>query len=127
LAFRPAILDRRVLILDGADFLQALAERCEERNKLLRNPIIGIAACCARATSGHATIGLPNSLMNSRRLMGFNPSTFAGRCGVVRYSKISAPMSALGQKRTLKRLRPMSALPPKADIACGQLDVRFVP
>src|SRR5262245_17550331 len=25
-------------------------------------------------------------------------------------------MSALGQKRTLKRLRPMSALPPKADM-----------
>jgi len=25
-------------------------------------------------------------------------------------------MSALGQKRTLKRLHPMSALPPKADI-----------
>ena len=26
-------------------------------------------------------------------------------------------MSALGQKRTLMRLKPMSALPPKADIA----------
>jgi hypothetical protein len=36
-------------------------------------------------------------------------------------------MSALGQKRTLKRLVPMSALPPKADIAGRQLDVRFVP
>jgi hypothetical protein len=31
------------------------------------------------------------------------------------------------QNRTLKRLRPMSALPPKADIAERQLDVRFVP
>jgi hypothetical protein len=37
------------------------------------------------------------------------------------------PMSALGQKRTLPRLRVMSALPPKADIAGRQLDVRFVP
>ena len=36
-------------------------------------------------------------------------------------------MSALGQKQTLKRLHPMSALPPKADIAGGQLNVRFVP
>ena len=36
-------------------------------------------------------------------------------------------MSALGQKRTLKRVRPMSALPPKADIAEGNRDVRFVP
>src|SRR5215472_10917521 len=34
---------------------------------------------------------------------------------------------ALGQKRTLKRLRPMSALPPKADIADCDCDVRFVP
>ena len=33
-----------------------------------------------------------------------------------------------GQKQTLKRLDPMSALPtPEADIAEGQLDVRFVP
>jgi hypothetical protein len=36
--------------------------------------------------------------------------------GFVRYSKISAGMSALGQKQTLNRLHPMSALPPKADI-----------
>jgi hypothetical protein len=36
-------------------------------------------------------------------------------------------MSALGHKRTLRRVRAMSALPPKADMdrACG--DVRFVP
>jgi hypothetical protein len=36
-------------------------------------------------------------------------------------------MSALGQKRTLGDVRLMSALPPKADIAGSQLDVRFVP
>jgi hypothetical protein len=36
-------------------------------------------------------------------------------------------MSALGQKQTLHHVRPMSALPPKADIAEKQLDVRFVP
>jgi hypothetical protein len=35
----------------------------------------------------------------------------------VQHSKISLPMSALGHKRTLHRLRPMSALPPKTDIA----------
>src|SRR5262245_44375322 len=33
LPFRPAILDRRVLTLVCAGFLQALAERCEERLK----------------------------------------------------------------------------------------------
>ena len=36
-------------------------------------------------------------------------------------------MSALGHKRTLKRLQPMSALPPKADIGTQPRDVRFVP
>ena len=36
-------------------------------------------------------------------------------------------MSALGQKQTFKRLRLMSALPPKADIDGTRRDVRFVP
>jgi hypothetical protein len=36
-------------------------------------------------------------------------------------------MSALGHKRTSKHARPMSALPPKADIVCRNGDVRFVP
>src|SRR5262245_20986219 len=36
LPFRPAILDRRVLTLGYAGFLQALAERCEERLKPVR-------------------------------------------------------------------------------------------
>jgi hypothetical protein len=33
----------------------------------------------------------------------------------------------LGQKQTLPDISAMSALPPKADIAGQQLDVRFVP
>src|SRR6516165_2249767 len=33
-----------------------------------RNPIIGIAGCCARAASGHAAAP-PSKVMNSRRLM----------------------------------------------------------
>jgi hypothetical protein len=36
-------------------------------------------------------------------------------------------MSALGQKQTSKRLQPMSALPPKADIGRHGGNVRFVP
>src|SRR5215469_1248224 len=36
-------------------------------------------------------------------------------------------MSALGQKQTFKRLRLMSALPPKADIRSLYRHVRFVP
>jgi hypothetical protein len=37
------------------------------------------------------------------------------------------PMSALGQKQTLRCVDPMSALPPKADIADRVRNVRFVP
>jgi hypothetical protein len=36
-------------------------------------------------------------------------------------------MSALGQKQTFGPFIAMSALPPKADIAGRQFDVRFVP
>ena len=36
-------------------------------------------------------------------------------------------MSALGQKQTYSDVWPMSALPPKADIAEHDEDVRFVP
>jgi hypothetical protein len=39
----------------------------------LRKATIGIAGCCPRAVSGHATTVLLKSLMNSRRLMGFIP------------------------------------------------------
>jgi len=36
-------------------------------------------------------------------------------------------MSALGQKQTFPNVRPMSALPPKADIGTHSWDVCFVP
>jgi hypothetical protein len=40
---------------------------------------------------------------------------------------LQVPMSALGQKRTFFEVCAMSALPPKADIAGRQFNVRFVP
>jgi hypothetical protein len=39
-----------------------------------------------------------------------------GSAVILRSSNPEPLMSALGQKRTLERLHPMSALPPKADI-----------
>jgi hypothetical protein len=36
-------------------------------------------------------------------------------------------MSALGQERTLRQARPMSAIPPKADVRTDDQDVCFVP
>src|SRR6516165_8152160 len=75
------------------------------------NPTTGIADCCARAVSDHATTVLLKSLMNSRRLMGFTPLAENHlRASLIRtWSDGHAPhrsmsggvMSALGQKRTL--------------------------
>jgi hypothetical protein len=42
-------------------------------------------------------------------------------------SNLEPSMSALGQKRTFTYLRPMSALPPKADIDQDGCNFRFVP
>ena len=46
--------------------------------------------------------------------------------GVVRHSKIGRPTSAWGQKQTLQSVRPMSALPPKADVDRWLRDALFV-
>jgi len=44
----------------------------------------------------------------------------------VRHSKFGFSTSALGQKQTLRHLRPMSALPPKADMETfGYLEGRL--
>ena len=43
--------------------------RVTRRRATLRNPITGIAGCCARAASGHAAAAPPRSVMNSRRCM----------------------------------------------------------
>src|SRR5262249_2523437 len=47
--------------------------------------------------------------------------------GVLRSSNFFNGMSALGQKQTLRSVRPMSALPPKVDIGTQSWNVRFVP
>ena len=92
LILRPAIFDRDVLALDIACFLQALAE-CESRRvgdrqrcQPCRNPITGIAGCCARAASGHAAAAPPSSVMNSRRLAAWMPPV-----GFVRRNQDSTP------------------------------------
>src|SRR5215467_4201812 len=39
------------------------------RRRAFRNPITGIAGCCARAASGHAADAPPSSVMNSPRVI----------------------------------------------------------
>jgi hypothetical protein len=62
----------RLRILPGLSTVSALphAAAGAAANPAYRNPIIGIAGCCARAASGRYAIAPPISLMNSRRLMG---------------------------------------------------------
>ena len=70
---RPAILDRHVLTLDIAGSrsdpggTRRQGARRVTGDQPLRNPITGIAGCCARAASGHAAAAPPRSVMNSRR------------------------------------------------------------
>src|SRR5215472_16740690 len=93
------------------------------------NATTGIAGCCARAARGHPAAAPPTSVMNSRRLTGWPLRLLlyhAVSC-IVHHGKVWVPMSALGQKQTLQSLRPMSAIPPKADIDRYECYVRFVP
>jgi hypothetical protein len=95
--------------------------------------IAGLAGCCARTESGHATAAPLTSVMNSRRLiaaprLNTNHRT-AVTCpleGVARHA-----MSALGHKRTFAAQNRMSALPliatAKADICVSNRHVRFTP
>src|SRR5262249_11952941 len=104
---------------------------------LLRNPITGIAACCARAVSGHATTVLLRSLMNSRRLMASPaPRTKSGIKDYHIFGSRTVPFVApkrnrnnvrFGSKADIRGVRAMSALPPKADMDQSGCDVRFVP
>ena len=56
ISFRPWRNPRRDSAMPSGDWL-------------LRNPITGIAGCCARAASGHAAAAPPSSVMNSRRFI----------------------------------------------------------
>jgi hypothetical protein len=63
---------------------------------LPRSPISGIVGCCARAPSGHITVALPRSVMNSRRphwlpsSRGLHPTTSLSESCVVHNSKIGS-------------------------------------
>jgi hypothetical protein len=58
------------------------------------------------------------------RAPGLGHRIVAGLTGTL---EVAGEMSALGQKRTLRRVQTMSALPPKADISAFLSDVRFTP
>src|SRR5215475_11318742 len=58
---------------------------------LLRNPITGIAACCARAVSGHAAVAPPIKAMNERRLVCRERSIVRGDEGRIMTRPSSRP------------------------------------
>ena len=115
LAFCPSVFDRNVLALNITDFLQAQAKRTQKSARmasgdaLLRNPITGIAGCCARAASGHAAAAPPRRLMNSRRrisapklrgrhCIGSNGYFDRAQTGHQNHCRGAQPMSLMGQK-----------------------------
>ena len=79
LIIRPAIFDRDVLRPRHSRLRSSLGgirprwSRRVPSGTLLRNPITGIAGCCARAASGHAAAAPPSSVMNSRRCIIRSP------------------------------------------------------
>jgi hypothetical protein len=100
-----------------------------------------IADCCASAASGHAIAEPTITLMNCvvalcplvqdlRRQYGDYSSNLRqakwGSGLTLHGNNSDALMSATGQKQTLGKVRLMSALPPKADIALGNWHVCFV-
>src|SRR5215831_12879808 len=78
---------------------------------------------CSRSNISSSEFPSPHGLPLKR---GTNLSILLVGRGVVRHSKPNRPMSGLGQKRTFTNLRPMSALPPKADMDQSGCDVRYV-
>jgi hypothetical protein len=100
------------------------------------NPIVGnFVVCCARAASGRKTVEPTIPLTKSRRRIALSEAQNCADCSHEEYdyirdlrpakwgsgvslhgSNLEPPMSALGQKRTSRHVRFMSALPPKADI-----------
>jgi hypothetical protein len=68
----PSGIYHHVLALEVAGVLQALVEpaqtlRVPSGDAVLRNPITGIAACCARAATGHAAKEATNSRRRIKR------------------------------------------------------------
>src|SRR5262249_3020619 len=92
--FRPAVFDRDLASLVYAGFAQALADG--SGGPWRRNPITGIAGCCARAAPGQSIEGAAaapaSSDMNSRRLM--STMAFPASCRTTRSEH--APTTARG-------------------------------
>jgi hypothetical protein len=73
------------------------------------------SGCCARAANGHAAAEPQTSFMNSRRLIDA-PEAQDRPSYRLKPAYWKGANVRFGQKQTLKRLHPMSAIPSKADI-----------
>jgi hypothetical protein len=75
-AARQATVDRNILAIDVAAFVETPEERlsCKCSSELGamedKKPTTGIADCCARAVSGYAAAARLSSVMNSRHFSG---------------------------------------------------------
>ena len=104
LALQPMVLDRRVLALDVAGFVESFTERSDLAHRGIRRPATDEAndrdRRLLRARRKRHAAAAPNSMMKSRRLMGLTPKdkdhelTITGQ--PVHRSKGWPLMSALG-------------------------------
>ena len=95
---------------------------------LLRNPITGIAGCCARAASGRAATVPPRIVMNARRFIAdhvldaLHPSL-----GDLTVQVQAVSCRSWVKMRNARREQMFSAVHPTTDIAQRSRHVGFVP
>src|SRR6516165_8361660 len=90
-------------------------------------PAGSVTAGPSRASTMTRRFGTPFGVPRGCCLATVGPCEVLVGEPYVHCSKFDQPMSALGQKQTSRRLQPMSALPPKADIGTQSRNVRYVP
>ena len=102
---REPVFDCELLALDVAKIAEPGAQRLNQVGETGGREIAKtttFAACCARATSGHAAAAPPRSAVKSRRLIGLPKAKDQGLSiadQAMHRSKSGPLMSALGQKR----------------------------
>ena len=109
----PRSRPRRSRFRSGPGEIRADGPRSRQAIWLLRNPITGIADCCARAASGHAAAAPPRRRMNSRRrisapklrgqhCIGSNEYFDRAQTGQQNHCRSAQPMSLMGHSRPMQ-------------------------
>ena len=94
---------------------------------LRRNPTIGVAGCCARAASGHATAEPATTLMKSRRRIACPKAQDCARLRLITSGICDQRNGVQGSVCTAAFRAANVRFGSKADILMCRADVRFTP